>query len=138
MGKLLYEKESYVIREAVFEVWKQFGGAFKESIIDNALAICFRKKGLRVDRQKHIAIYYEGQKIGSYVPDQIINDSILIELKSKPTLTLEDRKQFWYYLKGSDYHLGFLINFGNKLEIFRRVYDEARTKLQRLSASSSA
>lgn len=138
MSKLLYEKASYLIRGAVFDVWKQFGGAFKESVVDNALAICLRKRGLQVEQQKHIAIYFEGQKVGTYVPDQIINNSILVELKAKPVLTLEDRKQFWYYLKGSDYRLGFLINFGNSLEIFRRVYDDARLTHPRKSASSSA
>lgn len=40
----------------------------------------------------------------------------------------EDEKQFWRYLKATDYKVGFLINFGNKLEIKRRVYDTARDK----------
>jgi len=62
------------------------------------------------------------------VPDLIINDSILIELKAKPRLLKEDEKQFWYYLKGTDYKLGFLINFGapDGVEIVRKVYDSAR------------
>ncbi|MBP9686775.1 MAG: hypothetical protein KBD66_03170 [Candidatus Doudnabacteria bacterium] len=42
-------------------------------------------------------------------------------------MTSEDRRQFWFYLKGSEYKLGLLINFGpKKLEIFRRIYDKAR------------
>lgn len=61
------------------------------------------------------------------MPDIIINNEILIELKVKPFLTKEDEKQFWYYLRGSNYKLGFLINFGSRnLEIRRRVYDKAR------------
>lgn len=50
---------------------------------------------------------------------------------------LDDVKQFWYYLKGTEYKLGFLINFGSKdgVEIVRRVYDEARDKV---SARGSA
>lgn len=62
------------------------------------------------------------------MPDLVVNDVILIELKAKPRLTKEDINQFWYYLKGTNYLLGFLINFGapNGVEIIRKVYDTAR------------
>lgn len=48
----------------------------------------------------------------------------------------DDERQFWYYLRGSPYRLGFLINFGaKKLEIKRRVYDKAREKYRKISVS---
>ncbi len=135
MGILLYEKETYKIRGACFDVWKKFGGAFKEKIVDNALYQELNNRGLKVERQKRINIYYKNKKVGVYVPDQIINDVILTEIKCKPFLTKEDIRQFWLYLKGSQYKLGLLINFGpKKLEIIRRVYDQAREKDPRLSA----
>jgi len=125
----LYEKESYEIRGACFEVWKNFGGAFKEKIVDRALTKSLSKKGLRVDEQKRINIYFENEKVGTYVPDKIINDCILMELKSKQFLTKQDIDQFWKYLKGSEYKLGFLVNFGpEKLTIKRIVYDTARRR----------
>jgi GxxExxY protein len=124
---LLYPEESYKIIAACREVYKKFGGAFKESVIDKALTIALEKQGLKVDNQKRINIYFEGVKVGVYVPDKVINDSIILELKSKPFLVIADEKQFWQYLTGTDYKLGFLINFGNsKLEIKRKVYDLAR------------
>lgn len=123
----LYEKEMEAIRAACSEVWKKFGGAFKESIIDKALTIALEKQGLRVDNQKRIDIYFERKKVGVYVPDKIINDIILMEIKCKPRLFQEDKKQFWYYLKVSSYKVGLLINFSpGKLEIYRRIYDKAR------------
>lgn len=123
----LYEEESYKIRGACFEVYKAFGGAFKESVIDKALTIALEKVALRVESQKRIAIYFEGKKVGTYVPDKIINDVILLELKAKSMVTRADLDQFWKYLRGSKYKLGFLINFGHmKLEIKRIVYDRAR------------
>lgn len=65
-----------------------------------------------------------------YVPDLIISDSIVMELKAKPYLHKEDISQFWYYLKNSKFKLGFLVNFGkaNGVEIVRRVYDKSRHK----------
>ncbi len=110
MKNLLYAETTFKIRGACFEVWKHFGSAFKEKIIDNALTLALEKKGLTVKSQLRIDIYYEGEKVGTYSPDKIVNDEVLLELKCKPFLTQEDRKQFWYYLKASKYRLGLLIN----------------------------
>ena len=132
----LYEKESYEIRGAVFEIWKSFRGIFKERVIDRALKKELESRRLSVETQKKIDIYYKGEKVGEYIPDQIINDAILIEIKVKPYLTREDERQFWYYLRGSQYKLGFLINFGSKkLEIRRRVYDKARERYKNISVN---
>lgn len=123
----LYEKETYLIRKACFSVWRQMGSAYKESAIDRALTLELLKLGLKVEDQKKIEIFYDGKKIGEYVPDKIINDTILVELKRKTFITKQDRYNFWNYLRGSNYKLGLLINFGDeRLEIRRVVYDKAR------------
>mgnify|MGYP001607122383 FL=1 len=136
----LYEKESYQIRGACFSIWKKFGSAFKESVYHKALAIEFRDRQILVNDKKTINIIYKGEKVGIYRPDFVVADSIIMELKAKPFLTKEDEKQFWYYLRGSNYKLGFLVNFGSReLEIRRRIYEKARQKdTQRCSASISA
>ncbi len=132
VNDFFYEKESYEIRGACFDVWKSFGGAFKEKIIDRALTKALEKRGLAVEDQKRIDIYFEGEKVGTYVPDKIVNNCIIVELKAKPFITKQDIDQFWKYLKGARYKLGFLINFGpEKLTIQRIVYDTARDKHQR-------
>ena len=132
VSDFLYEEESYQIRGACFEVYKAFGGAFKEKVIERALTKALKKQGLKVEDQKRIDIYFDGEKVGTYVPDKIVNKNILLELKAKPFLTKQDVDQFWKYLKGSKYKLGFLINFSpTKLEIKRIVYDKARKKYQR-------
>jgi GxxExxY protein len=136
---LLYEDISYKVRGACFDVWREFGGAFKEAVIKNALIKKMTDLGLVVEEEKRITIYFEGKRVGYYVPDLIINNCVLIELKRKPFLTKQDEQQFWYYLKCAEYKLGFLINFGDqKLEIKRRIFDKARIKFPRLSALLSA
>lgn len=125
--QLLYANITYKIRGACFKIWKEFGGAFKEKIIENALKEELKKLGLNLENQKRIDIFYEDKKVGSYVPDFIVNEVILLELKCKTFITKEDERQFWLYLKASDYKIGLLVNFGSqKLEIRRRVYDKAR------------
>lgn len=127
--KFLYEKESRLIYDSCNEVWKFFGGSFKESVTDKALTIALEKRGLKVDDQKRVNLFFEGKKVGVYVIDKVINEKIIMEIKCKNFIHQDDIKQFWRYLKATDYRLGFLVNFNpKKVEIIRRVYDTARDK----------
>lgn len=122
---LLYEKESYEIRGACFSVFNSLGGGIREKTVERALVAELKDRNFTVEQQKQIDILYKGIKVGIYIPDLVINGIIIIELKSKPFLTKEDEKQFWGYLKGSHYKLGFLINFGSqKLTVKRFIYDK--------------
>ena len=126
MGKLLYETESYIIRGGCFEVYKQFRNRHKEKVYGRALVIYFKKHGLQVEAEKRLPVHFEGEKVGEYIPDITVDGKILIELKCKPFISKEDQAQFWYYLKITNFRLGFLINFGseNGVGIVRRAYGE--------------
>jgi GxxExxY protein len=94
------------------------------------LQIALKTKRLEVETQKRIDIFFKNEKVGIYIPDIIVNGKIIVELKCKPFLTKGDIDQFWKYLKGSEYKLGFLINFGQERLIIKRVvYDTARSAL---------
>ncbi|MBI4091726.1 MAG: GxxExxY protein [Candidatus Levybacteria bacterium] len=127
---LLYEQESYLIREACFEVYKQFRNTQKETVYQRALEQELAVKGLQVAREKQLPVFYRNAKVGIYTPDLLVNELIIIELKAKPFLHREDISQFWYYLKNSEFRLGFLINFGEPdgVRIIRRIYDTARRR----------
>jgi GxxExxY protein len=127
INNFLYEKESYLIIEAAKEVWRKLGGSFKESIADKAFTIVLKKKNLKIEDQKRVNIYFDGKIVGTYVPDKVVNNTILIEIKCKPYLVNEDYQQLWYYLKATSYKLGFIINFSPSGVQFKRiVYDTAR------------
>ncbi len=140
MADFLYKQESYKIRGIIFEIYKTLGSGHKEKVYQEAFYFGLLQQGFKVDKQKRISIYYLNKKIGIYIPDLIINDKILIELKAKPNLFKQDIEQFWHYLKNSQYKLGFLVNFGypKGAEIIRRVYDTARCKSSASSALASA
>lgn len=119
----LYEEESFKIRGACFKVFNTLGGGIKENIIERALIKELTNLKIGIKTQERIDIFYENERVGTYIPDIIVNDKIIIELKSKPFILKEDEKQFWGYLKGSKYQLGFLINFGpQKITIKRFVH----------------
>jgi GxxExxY protein len=138
---LLFEKESYEIRGAAFEVYKKLGCGHKETVYQKALEITLKNKKLQVDREKQLPVYFDNKKVGVYVPDIVVNKVIIIELKAKPFVSNQDIDQFWHYLTSTNYQLGFLINFGKAggVEIIRRVYETARQKsIPQISASDSA
>lgn len=126
--QLLYKEESYIIQGGAFEVYKQFRNRHKEKLYSRALIEYFNNKNLVVEAEKRIPIYFQGKKVGTYIPDIVVSGLIFLELKCKPYLTRDDIKQFWYYLKCSNYKVGYLINFGapNGVQIIRRIYDTAR------------
>lgn len=131
MTKLLYHDESYRIRGACFAVYQQFRNTQKESVYQKALLQQLRTLGLTAEGEKQLPVFFLKTKVGVYIPDILVNGAIIIELKAKPFLHKEDIRQFWYYLKNSEFKLGFLINFGepNGVKIIRRIYDSARPAL---------
>jgi len=131
MAELLYKQESYIIQGGAFEVYRQFRNRHKENVYQRSLANYLQGKGLNIEKEKQIPIYFDNKKVGIYTPDLVVNDTIFIELKCKPMIIRDDIKQFWYYLKCSTYKVGYLINFGSPrgVQIIRRVYDTARKKV---------
>ena len=130
MDKLLYKEESYLIRGTAFDIYKKLKNHHKEKVYRDSFYLGLADKELKVDKEKRIDIFYNNKKVGTYVPDLVVNNVIFIELKAKPMILKLDIEQFWHYLKNSEYKLGFLINFGapRGVQIIRKVYDTARNK----------
>lgn len=137
VNDFLHEEESYKIRGACFKVYNHLGGGIKEGIVERALTEELVSQGFAVENQARIDILYNNKKMGTYIPDVVVDGKIVIELKSKPFISREDGNQFWSYLKGSGYRLGFLINFGpQKLTIKRFVYTKNRHQHESAKISS--
>lgn len=123
MTKLIYEKETYKIRAAVFEVYNTLGPGFKEQIYHNALADELVRQGLSVESKKRISVQYKGKPVGTYEPDFIVEDKIIIEIKAVEIMPKIFETQLYSYLKGIRFKVGLLINFGSEqVQIKRRVY----------------
>ena len=122
---LIYEDLTYKIRGALFNVYNQIGSGHKEVIYHKALLEELRSKRITFDTEKSITIKYNNKKVGAYKPDLIIENKIILELKALPFIGNIEKRQVWNYLKGSEYKLALLVNFGNvKLEIQRIIYDK--------------
>ena len=131
---LLYENLTYKIRGAVFSVRKQLGLGHKEIIYQKALRIEFKKIGLNFEQEKNIDVFYDKQKVGVYRPDFIIENKILIELKTLSFIGPQEEKQIWNYLRGTNYELALLVNFGPRKADIYRIINQSRENSPQLSA----
>jgi len=111
---------------AFFTVYNRLGYGFSEKVYENALVLELRKLGLKVEQQKRITVYYNGQVVGEYLADIVVNEAVLIELKAVRQLLKEHEAQLLNYLKATMIEVGLLLNFGPKAEFKRKVYDNDR------------
>jgi GxxExxY protein len=111
---------------AFFKVYNALGYGFNEKVYVNALAIELRKAGLKVVKQQEIVVYYDGENVGDYRTDIIVNDVVIVELKAARELAEEHEAQLLNYLKATTVEVGLLLNFGIKAEHKRKVYDNDR------------
>ncbi|KKW11505.1 MAG: ATP-dependent DNA helicase RecG [Parcubacteria group bacterium GW2011_GWA2_49_9] len=126
-NELLYKDLTYRIRTAVFKVANELGLGHKEIIYQKALAEEFASSRLAFSREKQIPIYYQKKKVGTYQPDFVVDDKIIVELKALPFTGSREKKQLWGYLKGSEFKLALLVNFSpEKVDIQRIIYQTAR------------
>jgi len=123
MGRLLYEGLTYRIRGVVFNIYKALGPFHKESVYQNSLEQEFTKREIPFEREKILNVYYQGEKVGVYRLDFVIDGKILLEVKAQKILPQSSIKQLYYYLAGTDYRLGLLVNFGKRdsVEVVRRI-----------------
>ncbi len=113
------------IVDAAFHIHQNLGPGLYESVYKALLVYELKKRGLHVDAEVPIPIQYDGQyfEIG-FRADLIVNDLVIVELKSIEHVMPVHQKQLLTYLRLTDKHLGLLINFGVNLlkyGIFRVV-----------------
>jgi GxxExxY protein len=111
---------------AFYKVYNTLGYGFSEKVYENALAHELRKLGLEVEQQARIVVYYEGEVVGEYQADLVVNDVVIVELKAARQLADEHEAQLLNYLKATPIEVGLLLNFGPKADIKRKVYDNER------------
>jgi GxxExxY protein len=106
-----------------FTVLNTLGVGFLEKVYENALAYELRKRRLTVAQQRGVAVTYSGVVVGEYFADLLVEDMLLVELKTVKALDEVHRAQCLNYLRATDLHLCLLLNFGKpRLEIVRVVH----------------
>ena len=113
MVNLLYKDEVYGIIGAAMEVHKELGPGFLEAVYQEALQIEFDIQNIPYLSQPKIEIYYKNHKLKKYyVPDFLVFEHIVIEIKSIKMITRIEEAQIINSIKSCKKELGLLINFG--------------------------
>ena len=113
------------VRQTAFQVHAYLGHGHLEKVYENALAHRLRKARLKVIQQQSLKVFDEdGTLIGDYLADLVVEDVLIVELKTAKSLAPEHEAQILGYLKASRFEHGLLINFGSpRFEIRKFIWE---------------
>ena len=119
---LLHKDLVYLIVGCALAVIKELGHGLHEKPYENSLVVEFGRRGLAFSQQQRFDINYKGVKVGEYVPDLIVDSSVIIDAKVIDRITDFERGHMLNYLRITKLRLGLIVNFKNpKLEWERIV-----------------
>jgi len=109
-----------------YSVYNRIGFGFLESVYEKCLLIELRECGLVAESQKAITVSYKNELVGEFTADIVVNDSIILELKSVRQLAKAHEAQLVNYLVATGRPVGLLLNFGEgKVEVRRKIKELA-------------
>lgn len=120
-NKLIYADLTYRIRGAIFNVYNQLGYGHKEQVYQKALEKEFSEANLPFKREVSLSVSYKNEVVGSYRPDFVVDDKVIIELKAVEFMPKSFKTQLLHYLKTTGYQLGLLVNFGAPKLVIKRL-----------------
>jgi GxxExxY protein len=121
--KILYKNLSYKVIGLSMEVHRRLGYGFLEKVYENSLMILLNRAKISAVQQAPINIRFEGEIVGNYIADILVDDKIILELKCVEAIANIHRAQVLNYLKATGKQLAIIINFAKeKLEYERLVF----------------
>ncbi len=119
-----YKELTEKIIGCAYRVYNKMGFGFLESVYEKCMLIELRKAGLNAESQKPITVCYEDEIVGEFVADIIVNDTIILELKSLRRIIRAHEVQLVNYLVATGKPAGLILNFGeSKVDVKRKVKD---------------
>ncbi len=123
---MLHEDITSRVIAAFYAVYNELGYGFLEKVYENALCIELRKLGLKVLQQVPIQVCYQGQLVGEYSADLLVNDKVIVELKAADAILEAHECQLVNYLKATRVEVGLLLNFGPEPKFKRKIFTNTR------------
>ena len=122
MKALKHEELSKKVIAAAYNVHKELGHGFLEKVCRNALAVELEESGLNFIFEAPLEVSYHDRIVGDYFADLIVDGKIILEIKAVSKIQPVHEVQLVNYLKATGINVGLLINFGDSVEIKRRIY----------------
>lgn len=118
---LLYQDLSDKIIAAFYEVAKHLPAGMEEKVYERALIYELRQQRLHPNDQQHLTVTYKGMIIGEYIPDILVDDKIILELKAVNKIAPEHKAQLINYLAITGIRVGYVLNFGDTRAFARLI-----------------
>lgn len=114
---------TYRIIGAAMTVHNELGLGYKEEVYERALALELERRGIAVQRQFPVQVFFEGQQVALFYLDLFVENQVVVELKAfSHQLTNDELAQMINYLKATEASVGLLFNFGRRQLQYRRVF----------------
>jgi len=104
-----------------YKTYNALGYGYLEKVYQNALIYELNKLGLKVEAQKPIKVHYENTIIGEYYADLMVENKLLIELKTAARILPEHEAQLLHYMKATETELGLILNYGPQAGVKRKI-----------------
>jgi len=121
MEKILYKELSYKIIGLAMQVHRELGSGFLEKVYENSLMVLFRRDKIPAAQQVSINVHFEGEIVGNYIADILVEDKIILELKCIEAIANIHRAQALNYLKATGKQLAIILNFAQKKLEYERL-----------------
>ncbi|MCW5906716.1 MAG: GxxExxY protein [Chitinophagales bacterium] len=128
--KLLHEEITEEVIGVFFHVYNTLGYGFPEKVYHKAMLISLRKEGWNVEGEKKISVYFEGENVGDYYADIVVEGKVILELKSVENILKEHEIQLMNYLRSTEMEVGLLLNFGKSAQFKRKYFTNDKKKLR--------
>lgn len=125
MNYLLSEKTGEFLN-AFYDVYNELGYGFLERVYKNSLYKELKKRGFNCSTERSIPVYYQGELVGDFFADIIVDNDVILELKAVKHLLPEHEAQLMNYLRATDVEVGWLLNFGQEPQKRRIVFTNDR------------
>lgn len=109
-----------------YDVYNELGFGFLESVYCKALRFALIEKGFKVESELPISVFFRGEKIGDFRADLVVNQIVLLELKTAEKIVRAHEAQVLNYLRSTRLELGLILNFGPQPQIRRLLLDNSR------------
>ena len=114
------------ILKVFYEVYNELGHGFLESVYHRSLILALESVGLNVCSKVPIPVWFRGARVGRFEADILVESCVLLELKAVRTLDMSHRAQLVNYLRATDIEVGLLLNFGERPEFKRLIFDNLK------------
>lgn len=134
---MLYQELTEAIIGVFYDVYNELGFGFLESVYENALVIRLRRAGLDVVQQQAIRVMFDGEVVGHYIADIIVDRKVILEIKTVKQINDAHKKQLTNYLKATDAQVGLILNFGPEADFSRSLFTNDRKTHRKIRGNPS-